>query len=641
MMYWLLTELSVGWCLLPLLCLALPLPWLVAYLMGPSIRRDGMRDGVSGRDRWLRGIVHSLMSLMGLLVYLQLMRSVAVQLASETMISSPVLKAIAGGPPTVNQALLLLTGLGGLLLVFGLNMVLQEGLRQGGHMREQVDRWRVPRTVRGALGSSHLCTMREFHRFRRVDPDGMSLYGAFWGHEQRRLDWNTGVLRLSGEDAARGVLTIGAAGSGKSQGVILPAIADRMQSGHSLIIADPQGELQPHILDFARITGHMLIIHDPTRATGPRFNLAEGIHNVSDARAIADVLVPAATGDNRFWSDSATALLAACLLRFANLGDIYAAMNDAAKLAETLSSQADDAALLANAFVASTRSDGKVAANVIATLGTALTGWASQQVRGNTAACDFTADLLIQQPTVIVLTCPGRMRAVYAPYLGATLRKLMMDLDTLGEANGGPLPVPVGVILDEFPTLGKLDSLVADVNLVRKRRISILIGAQTKGQFHMIYGQAGTQALLAGLATQIIYGGCDGETASYYSGTAGQTTVAEEKTVRQRPLLTVDEIMTPQRGNCTIFARYVEAGFATQVVLHARLTRFYERRDWQQRLRQTGDREPLLLERGLDLGLATDYSAEQAVKTLDKQARQVKQMPVSELRKTIRGRQQQ
>jgi hypothetical protein len=80
----------------------------------------------------------------------------------------------------------------------------------------------------------------------------------------------------------------------------------------------------------------------------------------------------------------------------------------------------------------------------------------------------------------------------YASYLGATLRKLMLDLDTLGEANGGALPLPVGVILDEFPTLGKLDSLVADVNLVRKRRISILIGAQTRGQFELLYGREGT-----------------------------------------------------------------------------------------------------------------------------------------------------
>ena len=120
-------------------------------------------------------------------------------------------------------------------------------------------------------------------------------------------------------------------------------------------------------------------------------------------------------------------------------------------------------------------------------------------MRKNTSASDFDAELIISQKTVVVLTCPGEMREVYVPYLGATLRRLMRDLDRIGEQNKDPkhpgaLPVPVGIILDEFPTLGRLDSLVADVNLVRKRRISILIGAQTKGQFHMIYGTEGTQA---------------------------------------------------------------------------------------------------------------------------------------------------
>jgi type IV secretory pathway TraG/TraD family ATPase VirD4 len=166
--------------------------------------------------------------------------------------------------------------------------------------------------------------------------------------------------------------------------------------------------------------------------------------------------------------------------------------------------------------------------------------------------------------------------------------------------------MPVGVILDEFPTLGKLDSLVADVNLVRKRRISILIGAQTKGQFHMIYGSEGTQALFTGLATQVIYGGCDADTAEFYSKASGTATTdanADDPNshLRQRPLLTVDEVITPQVGNCTIFARYVEAGFATQVVLNARLTRFYERQDWKRHLKAGERIAPLLLERGISL----------------------------------------
>ncbi|NOG48764.1 MAG: type IV secretory system conjugative DNA transfer family protein [Chloroflexi bacterium] len=348
-----------------------------------------------------------------------------------------------------------------------------------------------------------------------------------------------------------------------------------------------------------------MVVHDPTSAAGPRYNLAEGIDNVSDARAIADVLVPSAAGDNRFWTDSAAALLAACLIRFDNLGAIYNAMNDMKGLAKALKSKQDDAALLANSFIASVGSDGKVASNVIATLATALTGWASTDVRANTSASDFDAELIVSQPTVVVLTCPGRMRAVYASYLGATLRKLMLDLDTIGERNRGPLPMPVGVILDEFPTLGKLDSLVADVNLVRKRRISILIGAQTKGQFEMIYGREGTQALFTGLATQVIYGGCDADTAEFYSKASGTATTDANMDdpnshLRQRPLLTVDEVITPQVGNCTIFARYVETGFATQVILNARLTRFYERSDWKRRLNTVKDSKPLLLERGIE-----------------------------------------
>ncbi len=119
---------------------------------------------------------------------------------------------------------------------------------------------------------------------------------------------------------------------------------------------------------------------------------------------------------------------------------------------------------------------------------------------------------------------------------------------------------------------------------MRKRRISILICAQTKGQIHLIYGNEGTQALFTGLATQEGSG--------------------DDKYSRSRPLLTVDEVITPQIGNCTIFARYVEAGFATQVVLNARLTRFYEREDWKRRLR-AGETIETQLERGILLDLPT------------------------------------
>ena len=608
MIYWLFTN---GRAILssltaPLLCLTLLLPLVVSAIFGAGIQRSSETQSISGWKRGVKLFTHGILLLGVATLYLSLLGDVAIQPVRGRQATHAVIRAIVGGPENIQHMRLFTFGVMLVFVSFIVTLGLHNGIKNGGWLRERVDRLRSPQVKRGALGSSHFCTQREYKRFRREDPEGLILLGAFWGEEKRRLDLGTGRFCLSGEDIARGILTLGGPGSGKTQGIILPAIADRMLAGHSLIVADPQGEITAHVLKYAAVTRHLVVVHDPTSTIGPRYNLAEGINNVSDARAIADVLVPSAQGDNKFWTDSAAALLAACLIRFDNLGDIYNAMNDLKALAQSLSSKKDDASLLANSFIASVGSDGKVASNVVATLATALTGWASTEVRDNTAASDFDAEMIVEQPTVVVLTCPGRMRAVYASYLGATLRKLMLDLDTIGERNRGPLPMPVGVILDEFPTLGKLDSLVADVNLVRKRRISIMIGAQTKGQFHMIYGNEGTQALFTGLATQVVYGGCDADTADFYSsasGTATQEGSTDDKYSRSRPLLTVDEVITPQIGNCTIFARYVEVGFATQVVLNARLTRFYEREDWKRRLKSGEGVAPLLLERGVALEL--------------------------------------
>ena len=129
----------------------------------------------------------------------------------------------------------------------------------------------------------------------------------------------------------------------------------------------------------------------------------------------------------------------------------------------------------------------------------------------------------------------------------------------------------------------------------------------------MIYGTEGTQALFTGLATQIVYGGCDHDTADFYSKASGTTTAdanpdLQKANFRQRPLLTVDAVVTPQIGNCTIFARYVEPAFATQVILTARLTRLYEREDWQARFAASKNDEPLLLERGVSVNVQPTFT---------------------------------
>jgi hypothetical protein len=276
MIYWLFTDGRdmLTTLLVPLACSTPILLLVTAAAMGAGIRRtsdEGAKP--SGIQRILLSFTYTVILLTVAALYLTLVGEGAVQRGRSN--ASPIIEFVVSAPRGVNTTRLFLFGaiLAFTLLVTALG--LHSLLRNGGWLRERIDRLRSPSVKRGALGSSHFCTLREYRRFRRQDDEGLTLLGAFWGESKRRLDVGTGRFSLSGEDVARGILTLGGPGSGKTQGIILPAIADRMLSGHSLVVADPQGEITAHILKYAAVTRHLVVVHDPTSAAGPRYNLAE------------------------------------------------------------------------------------------------------------------------------------------------------------------------------------------------------------------------------------------------------------------------------------------------------------------------------------------------------------------------------
>lgn len=467
------------------------------------------------------------------------------------------------------------------------------------------------------LGSAHFADKMEYKRFAAKQKNGVTLLGEFRGEEfkpnQYRILGN--LFSLSAEDAARGIITIGNPGSGKSQSIILPIIADSMKDGECLVITDPQGELKHQVEDFARVTGHVVIIHDATDPNCARFNLVEGVSSISNARAIAEVLLPSANG-NDFWQGSARALLASCMIRYGTIGQIVEKLGKLEELVNDLDREQDDARFLVSDFIDAARNAPKQAAGVTATIMRALDAWADSTVRGSTTQSDFKAEISVKskRPVVILLSCPGRDRRALAPYLGAVLTKLLLDLDSIGEKiPGGALPRPIKFILEEFPAMGNLSVIVEQANLVRKRRISFLLACQTVGQLQNIYGKDGAATLLAGMATQIIFGGADKETATYFSSLAGNQTRVLESEARQagqpaqkraveRPLLTHDQIISPPhapQGNVIIFTRYVTETYAVNAVILARLTRMYERHDWKANIASAKGRKPRLFTRAV------------------------------------------
>ncbi len=406
----------------------------------------------------------------------------------------------------------------------------------------------------------------------------------------------------------------GPQGSGKTQSIILPAIADRMREGHSLIVTDVQGELQPYVEKMAALTGHALVVHNPSEpASSIALNLCDWIDNVADAKAMAAVLLSEAhdQGDP-FWIRAATNLLAACALHYPTFAAMLEARHDLQQMAQELQGSAKPGvATLAADFInsMSTR-EPKLALNILATaFNVGLAPWADPALRRITSHTDLDLALqLASLPTVLVLRCSRRHTDAYGPYLGTVLRVLVSRLDDLGERRGGALPIPVGLILEEFPALGRLDSLVRDINMVRKRRISVLTAAQSLAQFDHIYpGRGEAERLMAGLATKIVFGGCDQRTAEFFSRSSGQQTLAlaslsqsghsahgsATASLRSRALLLPDDLVRPARGHATVFAAYSERSRADQAIFHAELTPFFKRKDWK--LEQVRPATPLTL----------------------------------------------
>ena len=205
--------------------------------------------------------------------------------------------------------------------------------RPGERARQQLER---DASQAQALGSAHLCSPATFRRWSQPDPLGWTLRGQFWGARGQRLG---NRLCLSGEDIARGVAVFGPQGSGKTQCVILPAIADRMRDGHSLIVTDVQGELQPYVERIAGLTGHALVAPQPQRP-GRRAapsTCATGSTDVADARSMAAVLLSDAHGQgDPFWARAAVNLLAACALHYPSLGEVLDAREDLHAMAREL-----------------------------------------------------------------------------------------------------------------------------------------------------------------------------------------------------------------------------------------------------------------------------------------------------------------
>ena len=342
------------------------------------------------------------------------------------------------------------------------------------------------------------------------------------------------------------ILTCAPTGAGKGIGAVIPNLLDYPGSA---FVLDLKGENYAVTARARRQAGHDVLLIDPfaiTGAAGHALNWLDTLDPdhpdvVGRAGTLADMLVVRSGFESEpHWNDTARDLLRGFLVHVAGLP---AGQRNMAELRAILTAPEDQfAEILADMLATPEHGGQSLVARTAAThlsrperergsvLSTAQrhTAWLDDpRLCAALNRSDFSLqDLKRRRMTVYLAIPPDRLRAS----LGFVRSFIGLALDAMTAVPGRPA-YRVAFFLDEFGQLGRLDSLVDGLTLMRGYGAQLRLFVQDLSQLKAVYPR--WQSFLANTSQQY-YGIADYETAHYISNALGQFTIAFETANRSR-----------------------------------------------------------------------------------------------------------
>jgi type IV secretory pathway TraG/TraD family ATPase VirD4 len=379
--------------------------------------------------------------------------------------------------------------------------------------------------------------------------------------------------------------------TGKGTSVIAPTL---LLYKSSLITIDPKGENAAITARYRRDQlGHTVHIVNPWDVHGALFK-SYGLDNatfnpldvldpkdrniVGIANTIAVTICHQRTVNDSFWQDNATAMLAGILLwvadtpgeskTLANVADIVSGGEHAADLRQTLfprmvasSSYRGAMRKLVGRFV---QMDDKTYSGVIAQLSKSLQFLADDQIATATDHSSFGLADLANGKTTLYIVIPDDQMQAQAIWLKLMVTAVTQTFKRYRPAAHG---VRGMFLIDEFPVLGRVDSIVTDIALVGGSGLDVTLIVQGLDQLRALYG-ASAETIISNCGYKWFCNIKDLQTADYVSKALGQMTVrtvsetissADGKTSKSnsygemgRALFFPDELMS--MGNKVAFA---------------------------------------------------------------------------------------
>ena len=254
---------------------------------------------------------------------------------------------------------------------------------------------------------------------------------------------------------------------------------------------------------------------------------------VDDVQKIANLLMP----EQDFWVNEARSLFLGVVLyliavpeKITSFGEVVRTMRSddvSYNLAVALDTLGDKIHPVGYMNIAAfLQKAEKERSGVVSTMNSSLELWANPLIDTATATSDFDFSQMKRHKTsVFVGLTPDnliRLRPLMQVFYQQAVEKFCKQLP------GPDEPHSVLFLLDEFPTLGKLDVVKDAIAFTRAYRAHFLLITQSPEQMTAIYEQPGMLSFFANCSYRLTFAANDMETANLISQMVGNKTVEQE-----------------------------------------------------------------------------------------------------------------
>lgn len=369
------------------------------------------------------------------------------------------------------------------------------------------------------------------------------------GEDADGLHIHSELPPISQSRETRHILIFGGVGSGKTQ-TLLPLMRAARERGDRMIVFDFKGDFTP---DFPSRTdmhdGQEVEIEDmifaPWDSRAAPWAVAQDVDTLAAAREFAARMIaePAGSG-NPMWANASRQVLVTCLVELQvtmpgrwGFADLVAGLTRPVdQLTEAARKYFPEAVkALGDGGQRNVTTDG-IQINLMSYLSVIFDLARAWPTPGIFSIRDWLTETGSRRVKTVILQHDGQFESLARAFNGAVigLAGQLIKSKLVGESKKRKL----WFFLDEFPELGKVETILSLAAVGRSKGIRVVIGLQDISQLKKTYSEHDTDSIVSMVGTHVIAHVSPGETAHYIA----------EKLIGEREIERLDVSMTSGAG---------------------------------------------------------------------------------------------